>query len=91
LVEEEEQRVVVSSTKVCRQQLPLPPGVSVIQFVPAAGHLSSSRNVANSWLQILLMMNFKMPELVMSLSTNVFSRSKAFPAFVPKNIEYFRF
>jgi hypothetical protein len=54
MVQEEEQRVVVSSSKVCRQQLPLPPGVSVIQFVPAAGHLSSSRNVANSLLQIPL-------------------------------------
>jgi hypothetical protein len=51
MVQEEEQRVVVSSSKVCRQQLPLPPGVSVIQFVPAAGHLSSSRNVANSLLK----------------------------------------
>ena len=38
----EDRRVVVSSWKVCSQQLPLPPNVSVIQCVPAAGHLSSS-------------------------------------------------
>ena len=39
---EEARRVLVSSSKVCSQALPLPPGVTVIQCVPAAGHLSSS-------------------------------------------------
>ena len=38
----EGRRVVVSSSKVCLQELPLPEGVTVIQCVPAAGHLSSS-------------------------------------------------
>ena len=41
-VKEEGRRVLVSSSKVCTQELPLPKGVSVIQCVPAAGHLSSS-------------------------------------------------
>ena len=39
---DEGRRVLISSTKVCTQKLPLPESVSVIQCVPAAGHLSSS-------------------------------------------------
>lgn len=35
-------RVFISSAKVCKQELPLPYGVEVVQCVPAAGHLSSA-------------------------------------------------
>ena len=34
--------VVITSTKVCSQRLPLPPGVTVIHAAPSAGHLSSA-------------------------------------------------
>jgi hypothetical protein len=34
--------VVISTTKVCTQLLPLPDGVEVVHAAPAAGHLSSA-------------------------------------------------
>ena len=34
--------VLISTTKVCMQELPLPDGVELIHAAPAAGHLSSS-------------------------------------------------
>jgi hypothetical protein len=34
--------VLISTTKVCTQELPIPDGVEVVHAAPAAGHLSSS-------------------------------------------------
>ncbi|XP_050731976.1 dmX-like protein 2 isoform X2 [Eriocheir sinensis] len=34
--------IAITTTKVCEQSLPLPPGVSVLHASPAAGHLSSA-------------------------------------------------